>query len=328
MRTLARHTPVLPRTDLTFTDYLEQIRDEPVYVIVGVQGSGTNFLGRILKRFYNFSLLRDRSAVFHAAARLGAEPRREEIEREIRRFTERAFPSPLRRKVGRVLADYAAFPGIVSELRPERIRTGADFARIIHAYRAYSLGTTRMAVKSDDLWEGIDVIDAVLPNRRLLLITRDFRDNLLSVAGKEFGPVEPLCAAQYVKKQIARYAAEYRRTGDRAFHVKFETLVSSPELFLQEFTDHFGLSTVADPGTAAQQLRIRPNKTQKWRNLSAQQLVWCEGLLREELLEFGYVPVSSPAVLPGRRALLSARARDVLKRIPQKVRHVAKRLVS
>ena len=75
-------------------------------------------------------------------------------------------------------------------------------------------------------------IDAVLPNRRLLLITRDFRDNLLSVAGKEFGPVEPLCAAQYVKKQIDRYAAEYRRTGNRALHVKFETLVSSPEVVL------------------------------------------------------------------------------------------------
>jgi hypothetical protein len=266
--------------------------------------------------------------VFNAAARLGAEPRREEIEREIRRFTERAFPSPLRRKMGHVLADYAAFPGIVPELRAERIRTGADFARIVHAYRAYSLGTTRMAVKSDDLWERIDAIDAVLPNRRLLLITRDFRDNLLSVAGKEFGPVEPLCAAEYVKRQIARYAAEYRRTGDRALHVKFETLVSSPEVFFQEFTGHFGLSPVADPRTAAQQLRIRPNKTQKWRSLSAEQLAWCEGLLQQELLEFGYVPVSSPPVLPGRRARLSARARDVLKRLPQKVRHVAKRLGS
>jgi hypothetical protein len=45
-----------------------------------------------------------------------------------------------------------------------------------------------MAIKSDDLWETIGHIDMVLPNRRIVLLTRDFRDNLLSITKKDSDP--------------------------------------------------------------------------------------------------------------------------------------------
>jgi hypothetical protein len=73
-----------------------------------------------------------------------------------------------------------------------------------------------MAIKSDDLWETIDRIDAVLPNRRTIFLTRDFRDNLLSVAGSDFGPIDPLHAARYVKHQVSVYEREYARTASQS----------------------------------------------------------------------------------------------------------------
>ena len=83
-----------------------------------------------------------------------------------------------------------------------------------------------MAIKSDDLWETIGHIDAVLPNRRIVLLTRDFRDNLLSITNKDFGPVEPLIAARYVKTRFARYDREYQRTPDaQRIHVRYEDLL-------------------------------------------------------------------------------------------------------
>jgi hypothetical protein len=311
--------------DPGFLTYLESTKDEPVYVILGVQGSGTNMLGRLLRRFYNFSVLRDRSMVFNAAARLGRAPTSDAIRREIQEFTSRAFPSSMRRKTGKILIDYEAFPDVKAVLRPEAVKTGTDFARLIYAYRGYRLNTDRMAIKSDDLWENIEAIDDVLPNRRIILITRDFRDNLLSVSGKDFGPIEPLAAAQFVKHQLSYYAPEFRRAGSSAFHVKFETLVSAPRQFFEEFTSHFQLAPTIDPDAAVRELRIRPNKTQKWKSLSSRELAWCEGILYDELLEFGYTPESPDRVLPGRRALMAAAARDAIKRVPQKLRHVVAR---
>jgi hypothetical protein len=311
---------------MTFQEYLEKTAHEPLYLILGVQGSGTNFLGRLLKRFFGFSLLRDRSAVFNAAARLGHAPTRHAVERETQRFLARAFPSALRRKTGRVLPDYAAFPGIAAELRPERIGNGADFARLIHAYRAYCLGTTRMAIKSDDLWETIEAIDDVLPNRRTLLITRDFRDNLVSISDKGFGPIDPVRAAVYVRQRLGPYAAAFQRAGRNGYHVKFETLVTTPRQFLEEFSEFSRLAPTVDLDAAVKKLRIRPAKTQKWRRLSSRQLALCEGILQQELAAFGYEPASDAPVQPDRAALLAATARDIAWRVPQKFRRLVARV--
>jgi hypothetical protein len=312
--------------DTSFVTYLERTRNEPVYVILGVQGSGTNLLGRILRKFYGFSLLRDRAYITNAAGRLGAAPTPAAIRREIRAFEGRAFPSALRRKTAHIIADYGNFPGVMEELRPDRIRNGADFAHLIQAYRAFSLGTDRMAVKSDDLWMNMPALGVALPNRRTLLITRDFRDNLLSISGKDFGPIEPLRAAQYVKERIGPYAAEYRRAGPDGLHVTFEMLVTDVTALFGRLSTHFGLAPVVDPETAAQRFKARPNKTQKWKGLPKRELALCEGLLYEELVAFGYQPESPGPVLPGSGDVAAATARDLVKRVPQKINRLARRL--
>ena len=95
---------------------------------------------------------------------------------------------------------------------PPDIETPAELAQFVYAYGAYKLGTTLMAVKSDDLWEQLDRIDSVIPNRRIVLLTRDFSDNLLSITKKDFGPIEPFVAARYVHGRFLRYEQEFKRT--------------------------------------------------------------------------------------------------------------------
>jgi hypothetical protein len=313
----------------TFREFMTHVEREPVYVILGVQGSGTNLLGRLLKRLFNFSVLRDRSLVFNAAVRMGPTPSASDIAREIDAFRGVLAASTLRRKTQKdVIRDNAPFQGLFDELRPDTVRSGADFARTIYAYRAYSLGTTRMAIKSDDLWEHIALIDQVIPNRRIIMLTRDFRDNLLSISGKLFGPVEPVMAARYVKNQLQHYAAEYRRSGPRAYHATFEGMLNATRDFADEFAAHFGIAPTVDLEAEIPALRFRPNKIGKWKRLSAQDLAWCEGILQSELIEFGYEPVSATPSLPSARQFMVARGRDVVRRLPQKIQRMVERAKS
>jgi hypothetical protein len=312
-----------------FKTFLENSRDEPIYVILGVQGSGTNLLGRLLTRLFNFSVMRDRSTVFTAAARLGSSPSAADVEREIRDFKALVWPSRVRRKTSKnVIRKNAPLQGLETALQPSAIRTGADFARLIYTYRAFSLGARHIAIKSDDLWESIDFIDEVIPNRRIILLTRDFRDNLVSVGGKQFGPIEPLCAARYVKQQLAHYTAEYRRAGPAGYHIKYETLLGATRQFVDDVARHFQLATTVDPDVAVPALKFRPNKIGKWKALSAQQLAWCEGILEGEMREFGYLLASAAPELPGSGQLLAAEARDKVKRFPQKFRRLVARMRS
>jgi hypothetical protein len=183
-----------------------------------------------------------------------------------------------------------------------------------------------MAIKSDDLWEHIDAIDAVIPNRRVILLTRDFRDNLVSVMGKHFGPAEPICAARYIKRQFVLYDSEYRRAGANGYHVRFDTLVQSPRVFVEDFARHFGLVPSPDSEKALQTIPPRPNKIEKWRKLPHRDLAWCEAILRDQLLEFGYRPEYPTATLPGPATIAAAEARDAIKRVPQKLRRLAARM--
>lgn len=316
-------------TGETFGAYADRVADEPVYVILGVQGSGTNLLSRILTRVFGFSVLRDRSMVFRLAAALGRSPSRSEVEQALGRLASRLFPSALDRKLRNdVIRRNEHFRGINEHFDPAAIQSGADFARFVYAYRAYSFGTERMAIKSDDLWEVIGSADVVLPERRVILLTRDFRDNLVSIAGKAFGPVEPVFAALYVKERFAHYHEEFRRAEDKGFHLKYEALLESPRAFVDDFADHFGLAPTTDPDAALATLRFRPNKVRRWAKLPPRDLAWCEAVLKGELETYGYELSSEAPREPTRVEWIAARARDVAYRMPQKVQRIALRLRS
>jgi hypothetical protein len=310
-----------------FREYLESSRDQPIYVIMGVQGSGTNLLSRLLTKLFGFSVMRDRSAVFNGAARLGANPTATDVEREIERFKDMVWPSPLRRKLGKhIILKTKPWQGFASAVPAVPIATGADFARVVYTYQACSLGASHIAIKSDDLWQNIHAIDQVIPNRRIILLTRDFRDNLLSISGKGFGPIEPVCAAQYVKQQLAYYTPEFRRAGAAGYRVTYEALLSDTRQLVDDLSRHFDLEPKVNLDVAIPALKFRPNKIGKWKKLSERELAWCEGILYDELIEFGYEPTTQSPVLPGPGQRLLATARDKTRRLPQKLHRLAARL--
>jgi len=309
-----------------FREYFEASMNDPIYVILGVQGSGTNLLARLLTRLFGFSIMRDRASVFNAAGRLGPAPSPRDVEREIARFRKLVRPSRLRRMTSKyAIRNREPLEGIFSELVPSAVNSGADFARLIYAYRAYSLGASHAGIKSDDLWENIHLIDHVIPNRRVILLTRDFRDNLVSISGKRFGPIEPLRAAHYVKNQIGIYAREFRRAGESGHHITFEALLNDTRQFAEDLARHFSLKPIVDLDSAIPALQFRPNKIGKWKALSQRELSLCEGVLHAELIEFGYQPTTPAPVLPSAVDMAVATARDTFKRLPQKLRRLGER---
>jgi hypothetical protein len=309
-----------------FQAFLAKTAGEPVYVILGVQGSGTNLLRSILVRAFDFSVIQDQSLVLNAGLRLGHAPSPAAVRRELHAIESRLLPSTLVRKMRRRIKSNASFEGFGAHAKGARITSGAEFARFVYTYAAYTQGTTRMAIKSDDLWESIDRIDDVLTNRRIILLTRDFRDNLLSITKKEFGPVDPLISARYVKERFSHYAALFNRTPSaQRFHVRYEDLLDSPDAFVRDIGTHFGLSGGAAP-PAVDKSRIRRNNTKKWSVLTGRELALCEAILREELQTYGYGTESEPVAPPGPGTWMAARANDVARRIPQKFKNILRRL--
>jgi hypothetical protein len=311
----------------SFAAYQEHITEEPVWVVLGVQGSGTNLLSRVLERAFGFSLIEDGSVIFHAAARLGDAPSTAEVRHAYELIRSRLQPSTLVRKTRRLVKSNTSFGDIDAHFDPSRIASGADLARFVYGYGAFRLGTRRMAIKSDDMWEHIDRIDSVLPNRRIILLTRDFRDNALSVSKKDFGPIEPLIAARFVKRQFAIYETEYQRTAPASrYHLRYEDLLKSPFDVVHALSDQLQLPFVAGWEASLDALRIRRGNTEKWRKLPERLLGNVETMLAGELGRFGYTVDSGTASLPTRPEWAAALASDVFWRVGQKTRHIAKRL--
>jgi hypothetical protein len=310
----------------SFHDFFDAAKQQPVYVILGVQGSGTNLLRSILVRAFGFSIVQDQSLVYNAALKLGRRPSPEMVRRQFVAICERLFPSALSLRTRRRIKSNGSFEGIQSAFDASDIRSGVELAQFVFAYGAFSRGTTLMAIKSDDLWENIRHIDQVLPNRRIVLLTRDFRDNLLSVTNKNFGPIEPLVAAYYVKERFEHYDAEYKRAlPERRLHVRYEDLLVDPDGFVSRFAIHFGLDAQGHTPTPVDTTRIRRNNTRKWGRLRASELAYCEAILRNELQTYGYATECDPVDAPPAHVQLLARGRDGLRRVPQKLRLVVNR---
>lgn len=311
----------------SFTAFRNRTAHQPIYVVIGVQGSGTNLLSRLLEQMFNFSLIEDGSVIFNVAARLGDTPSSSEIDRAYGTIRSRLFPSTLVRKTRRLIKSNTSFDDIDAQFATLPIASGADLARLVYAYGAFRHGTDLMAIKSDDLWETIDRIDAVLPNRRTIFLTRDFRDNLLSVASKDFGPIDLLHAARYVKHQVSVYEREYARTpASHRFHLRYEDLLEAPATVARRMSAHFDLPMAPTVDARLRTLKIRTGNTQKWRRLSAKRLAQVEAVLCRELQTYGYPLASATCESPRPADWMMATAADVVQRIGQKGRKIARRL--
>ena len=310
----------------SFREFFEQTRRVPVFVILGAQGSGTNLLRAVLESAFGFCIVKDQSIIFSAAAQLGPDPGPDDVRRQFHRVRARLLPSVVGRKTSKIITSSSDYSGIADHFDSVDLRSGADLARFVYSYGAFKLRTTLMGVKSDDLWQHLDAIDTVIPNRRVVFLTRDFRDNLLSITRKDFGPVEPLIAAQYVHDRIERYEREFDRTPeDYRLHVRYEDLLAAPHTFVERFGGHFGLAPAVNGHAAVERLSIRRNNVSKWGELDSATLARCEAILHAELERWGY-GVGDGAVAPTVGAWVLARSRDVLRRVPQKMLKFSSRL--
>jgi hypothetical protein len=232
----------------------------------------------------------------------------------------------LTRKTGQLVKANVSFEGIEQHFDAARVRTAADLARFVYAYAAYRNRSDLAVVKSDDMWERLDHIDTVIPNRRIILLTRDFRDNLLSITKKDFGPVEPLIAARFVRDRFARYEAEYERTPpSHRLHVRYEDLLAAPRRFVETFSRQFGLPLTPEGQSRVSRLAVRTGNVRKWQSLDRRTLLTCESVLQRGLLRYGY-DVSGLAITPRRSEWALVGMRDAIGRVPQKVLKLAGRL--
>jgi hypothetical protein len=108
--------------------------------------------------------------------------------------------------------------------------------------------------------------------------------------------------------------------------VRFEELLSEPGPSLDRLGRFFGWQARVDPHEVGSTFRPRPNKVGKFAVLSSRNRMWCEALLRDELVRYGYELEFDAADPPAPVVHLAIRIKDAFRRIPQKVRTTAARL--
>lgn len=306
-----------------FLDFYEQAKSQDVYVILGRQGSGTNLLARLMTAIFDFSVVQDRSLIFNAAVRVHRSPSRDVVRRELRKVHSALFPGELARRLRTGKAYFRQgknYAGIEENLDRVDIRTAPEFAYFFYSYHAYHTGKSRLAIKSDDLWENFEFLDDVLPRRKSILLVRDCRDNVLSIMNKNFGPKDIYVGSHYVKKGLNIYAREYdARPGD-CMVVKYEQILENPANVVRSLVAEFGLEPENDFEAALKRLRIRRQNSQKWRSLSSADLRICESILADELRRYGYPVQNDSKAELSSGEILRHRMNDVALRIPQKVK--------
>ena len=312
----------------SFRTWFAEHRRDDVYFVLGVQGSGTNLVARVLQSVFEFSAVLDGSLIFDAAVRVERRPRREIVQREFEYVRNRLFPSDLRRRFAWKHHHHrnAGFVEMDRHFDPSLIANGGDFARFFYTYQAWKLGRRHMLVKSDDLWQNIESLGLLFPRRKVIFLVRDPRDNALSISHKNFGPCDLFQAARYTERQLRLYSREAARRPQDAISVKYETLLDEPISFVQEFAARFGFDVPMEAVDMLERLHIRSDNSQKWRRLSSRDLSACDWVFRRHLQDFGY-PMSGhvpePPSLPGR---FGRRVNDLLRRVPQKVGRVVRSL--
>lgn len=303
-----------------FLAFYEWARQEPLYIILGAQGSGTNLLVRLLARVYGMSVMRDQSLVLRTAARVPTAASPQSVARAFATLGSHVAPSALARRTRRrLLHRDDQLAGIDRVFPMARVDSATDLAMFVHAYRAFPGRARLMGVKSDDIWAHADDLPRVHPNRRIILLTRDPRDNAVSVMGKGFGPVEPFLAARFVQSRLAAYEREFARAPEPKVHVRFEDLLDAPAAVLADLGRRFGWPLPDDMADTLAGFPLRSGRVGRWTSLSPRDLAWCESLLAEAVIQHG-ATVASPVVAgPGPLDTLLLHGRDAVGRVPAKL---------
>jgi len=312
-----------------FAKFYEDLKRRPTYVILGVQGSGTNLLAKLLTRIFDFSVIRDRSLIVESGARLSDSPSTREVQRELRIVLRSLFPNPIRRRL-LARAYYhqgREYLGIRSQVDRVEIATPEDLAQFFYCYHAFAAGKAQKGVKSDDIWQHLAELDRVIPNRRYIHLVRDPRDNALSIVNKGWGPCHVYTASRFVRDQLSIYLDEVARDPDRSMTVKYETLLNSPAEFLGEFAAFSGLAPCSDYEKQLESLNIRSTNCNKWKRLPTELLRMCETVLSREIVGCGYALATDADLRMSRARRLQITCVDARKRAANRLRRLWSRRV-
>jgi len=309
---------------MDFPEFRQSMKDKPTYVILGVQGSGTNFTARILNRVFGVSVVRDRALILGTAASLIGQPTAADFKRARDKIYQCHFPNPVRKRLlpRQWYHQAASYAGIEEWLHKTDMKTAAEFADFFYDYHAFVEGCPEKGIKSDDCWEHLDQIAKVIPNRRNVLLVRDPRDNANSIMGKDFGPRTVYGASNYVKHQLAIYLKETDENPEISLTTKYETLLATPMDFVQEFSEFSGLAIPDDAEDRLEALGIRRQNYAKWKKWSEYEIAVSETILRDQLKKLDYeLHTSEPLKLTSADAA-RFHALEIAKRIPQRLKSI------
>ena len=313
----------------SFNTFYSQIKDQPTYMILGAQGSGTNMLARILASSLDFSVATDRSLIFNAAANLCHNRTVACGTKEAIRVVDSLFPGAVRRRLlpKRYYNQNKNYLGIREHLSNAFTDSPSDFANFFYSYHAFVTEKSQKAIKSDDIWENLDHLPEIIPNYRVLLLIRDPRDNAISIMNKNFGPCEIYHASLFVKKRMDAYVALADQSPERAYCVKYEDLLSDPIACVKQMEDFVGAKLSPEITERIEKLNIRRDNHKKWEKLSTEELAASESVFAGLLDRFEYERGTSASWTPSSLTRIKNFGKDKLLRIPQKLRVKMRRYV-
>lgn len=317
------------RQSSSFGSFYDKIKDQPTFMVLGAQGSGTNLFARILTSALDFSVTTDRSLIFNATANLCRDRSEKRAIKEANRVVHSLFPGPVRRRLlpKRYYNQNKNYIGIREHLSNAYTESPSEFANFFYSYHAFVTSKSQKALKSDDIWENLDLLPEIIPNYRVLLLIRDPRDNAISIMNKNFGPCEIYHASLFVRKRMDAYIALADKAPDRAFCVKYEDLLSDPIACVKRMGNFVGANITPDVTDRIEKLNIRRDNHQKWKKISTQELAASEYVFADLLSRFEYEPGTSGDWSPSTPALLKSNCKDKILRIPQKIRSKMRRYI-
>ena len=301
-----------------------------VYIIIGAQGSGTKLTCQLLNQVFSFSVIRDRSLIFNSAVNLLKSPRLSTINKEQKKVFNALFPPSQLRKMSDLKYYHrqnANYLGIENYFDKISIKTPEEFAYFFYSYHTHIDGLQRFAVKSDDMWENIQYLPDVFPRRKIIFLIRDFRDNVLSILNKRFGPRDIYVGAHYIKQRIRAYHQAALVNAENSIWVKYEQLLDNPKSFITEFAEKFNIEPVRELDAQLEALSIRSTNQNKWRQLSAEHLQICESVLKDELDQFDYKVQSTSTCKFSPNKIVKHRLKDFTLRVPQRLSTVKRNIL-
>ena len=309
---------------MNFSEFHKTLQDKPTYVILGVQGSGTNLTAQILRKVFEISVVRDRSLILGTAASLVGNCSPDNLKRARDKIYQCLFPSPIRKRLlpRQWFHQAANYQGIQDVLHQTAMSSPEEFASFFYAYHAYVDDCQEKGIKSDDCWQQLDKIDQVIPHRKNILLVRDPRDNANSIMYKDFGPRTVYAASRYVNHQLDLYLRETESHPDTSLTTKYETLLATPHEFVRDFAELSGLAIPANVDERIEQLGIRTKNFDKWKRWSPYDIAVSEAIFGDNLTKLGYDPHSTDSIQLSTTAMARLRAIDIAKRIPQRLKSI------